>query len=345
MPLVSVIMTTYNNERHIASAISSVVNQGWGDFELIVVEDAGKDATYDIASGFVDKRISVFRNERNLGQHRNKNAGLAKARGKLIKFVDGDDVLEPGGLEKLVNVYDAYGGRAAAVFGRTRYIDDTGNAVGASPPWGLRGVVNGIHLLEHIALKVGFGGCPFGNPTGHLFTRTVLDEVGGFPDTNTYAGDCETFFKVLSVSDAAFMDDVVASYRRQPASLSATTSALSQLRDAFVSIRSLQEFMSCNDDLPASFQRQEFRRGIVAAFTKHLVATQALRRRLGRSNCFTQMAELFKEADYGREFRYLCSVETPRYFLSVAAERLRARLGLAPCSTFSMCEQSAEEPT
>ncbi len=339
MPLVSVIITAYNNERHIAAAIESVLSQSWTDYELIIAEDCGVDNTYDIATSFTDRRVSVFRNERNLGQHRNKNAGLAKACGSLIKFVDGDDILEPGGLEKLIAVFQSYSGQASTIFGRTRYIDDEGNSRGSMPLWGVSGMVRGDVLLQHIASNIGFGGCPFGNVTGHLFTRESLHMVGGFPNTNTYAGDCETFFKLLAISNVAFTDEAVAAYRRQPKSLSATTSALSQLQDAFVSIHSLQAFFSGLERPIKEFEGEEFRRGIVAAFTKHLVASQVLRAGRGRSNCFAAMKDLFEQKGCRRELRYLLWIESWRYYLALLSARLRERLGLEPRSTFSLNNQ------
>jgi glycosyltransferase involved in cell wall biosynthesis len=73
-PLVSVLMTAYNREKYIADAISSVLNSTYKNFELIIVDDGSKDATVQIAKQFEakDERVTVYQNEKNLGDYNNR---------------------------------------------------------------------------------------------------------------------------------------------------------------------------------------------------------------------------------------------------------------------------------
>ena len=95
MPLVSVLMTAYNREAFIADAIASVLAQKFADFELVVVDDASRDRTVEIANDLAarDRRIRVYVNERNLGAYPNRNYAATLARGSLIKYHDSDDLI------------------------------------------------------------------------------------------------------------------------------------------------------------------------------------------------------------------------------------------------------------
>lgn len=109
-PLVSVLMTSYNRDKYIATAIESVLKSSFTDFELIIVDDCSKDKTYDIAKNYAkaDSRVRVYRNEKNLGDYPNRNAAAEYAKGKYLKYVDSDDLIYPWGLEWLVNIMEEF---------------------------------------------------------------------------------------------------------------------------------------------------------------------------------------------------------------------------------------------
>lgn len=96
-PLVSVIMPSFNAERFIAEAIDSVISQTVEDWELIIVDDASTDATAAIAAAYQrrDPRIRLIAQTTNQGAASARNRGLDDARGKLIAFIDSDDIWYP----------------------------------------------------------------------------------------------------------------------------------------------------------------------------------------------------------------------------------------------------------
>lgn len=109
-PQVSVLMTAYNREAFIAGAIESVLAQTFTEFELIIVDDASKDRTVEIARSYAarDSRIQVFVNERNLGDYPNRNRAAKLATGEFIKYHDSDDVMYPHCLAIMVETLAAY---------------------------------------------------------------------------------------------------------------------------------------------------------------------------------------------------------------------------------------------
>lgn len=104
-PLVSVLMTCYNREEFIAEAIESVLASTYTNFELIIVDDCSSDKTMEIARHYeaADKRIRVYRNEKNLGDYFNRNKAAEYAKGEYLKYLDSDDIIYPYGLYMFVS--------------------------------------------------------------------------------------------------------------------------------------------------------------------------------------------------------------------------------------------------
>jgi glycosyltransferase involved in cell wall biosynthesis len=82
-PDVSVIMPVYNVERYVAAAIRSVLQQTFSNFELIIVDDGGKDTSLDICRTFSDPRIRIV-SQANRGLAGARNTGIRHARGRYI---------------------------------------------------------------------------------------------------------------------------------------------------------------------------------------------------------------------------------------------------------------------
>jgi Glycosyl transferase family 2 len=103
-PLVSVLLTTYNREAYVASAIESVLAQTFTDFELVVVDDGSTDRTVEIARTYegLDARVRVVVNPHNIGQFENRNQAAELARGTLLKYHDSDDLMYPHCLAVMV---------------------------------------------------------------------------------------------------------------------------------------------------------------------------------------------------------------------------------------------------
>lgn len=102
--LVSVIMPIYNSQQYLRDAISSVLNQTYPNFELLLIDDGSSDESPAICDGFAkkDKRIHVI-HKRNAGVCNARNQGIDLARGKYICFIDNDDIYDSLYLEIMVD--------------------------------------------------------------------------------------------------------------------------------------------------------------------------------------------------------------------------------------------------
>lgn len=128
-PLLSVIMPVYKVEPHLNKAIESVLNQTFGDFEIILVDDASPDNCPQICDEYAkayENIIAVHHNE-NQGLSAARNTGLDYVHGEYVTFMDSDDYIDDTLFEK---IYDSLSENRAdcVVFGiREEYCDKSGN--------------------------------------------------------------------------------------------------------------------------------------------------------------------------------------------------------------------------
>lgn len=132
-PVVSVIIPTYNRASLVIRAVRSALAQDFGDFEIIVVDDASTDNTPTRIDELSDNRLRYLRLGRNVGAGAARNHGLRAAKGKFIAFLDSDDVWLPHKLStQLKAVADAE--NEQRVFCFTRFFFDRGDTC-KERPW------------------------------------------------------------------------------------------------------------------------------------------------------------------------------------------------------------------
>ena len=98
-------MPVYNCEQYLAESIESILNQTFGNFEFICVDDGSLDGSQEILERYAgkDSRMRVF-HQKNMGGGSARNIALEKAEGKYLLFIDSDDVLYSDAVEKSYNL-------------------------------------------------------------------------------------------------------------------------------------------------------------------------------------------------------------------------------------------------
>jgi teichuronic acid biosynthesis glycosyltransferase TuaG len=111
-PLVTVIMPIYNNMNTVRQSVDSVLSQTMPDLELFIIDDGSKDNTYEIIKELAEKdqRITILKNECNLGVAASRNKALDLARGEYIAFLDSDDIWTEHKLEKQIALLEKTNG-------------------------------------------------------------------------------------------------------------------------------------------------------------------------------------------------------------------------------------------
>src|SRR5919201_1801824 len=171
--LVSVVVASYNGERFLAQTLESVFAQEYDLFEVVFVDDGSTDGTAEIARAFPLRYLY----QENQGLPAARNAGVGRATGDLIAFVDDDDLVPPTkpGLQAR---YLAEHQGVCCVLGRHEWIVENG----VEPPKLTRDPI--FHELGGIQL------------VSAMIRRQAFDEIGGFDPTYRYAEDRDLFVRM-----------------------------------------------------------------------------------------------------------------------------------------------------
>ena len=199
-PLVSVLMTVYNREKYIAEAIESVLNSTYQNFELIIVDDLSTDNSLLIAKSYEekDRRIRVYKNEKNLQDYPNRNKAASYAKGKYLKFVDSDDKIYEWGLAYCVEQMERF---PESSFGLSMIDGDE-----SSPSIIMKSEeVIRKHFFDFTHLSTG--------PTGTIIKRDFFEKIQGY-DTRFYmANDLYFNIKVATLTPVVLLKELFFFYR------------------------------------------------------------------------------------------------------------------------------------
>ena len=160
---VSVVVPCYNGERFIAQTLESILSQTHENIEIIVVDDGSTDATPAIVQGVPDERVRYLRQE-NAGVSEARNLGLSKAGGRLVAFVDSDDLLTPDFLESRIGFLDSHPGFQGCC-GAVTLIDEDGTS--------LPGEYKGAQDVEDVLL---FRPSTITCPSNYVFRTSLLKQ-------------------------------------------------------------------------------------------------------------------------------------------------------------------------
>ncbi|MEU3724289.1 bifunctional glycosyltransferase family 2 protein/CDP-glycerol:glycerophosphate glycerophosphotransferase [Streptomyces sp. NPDC031705] len=122
VPRFSVIVPAYKVQAYLQEGLESVLSQSYPDLELIAVDDASPDACGSIIDEYAarDPRVTAVHLAHNLGLGPARNAGLARATGDYVLFLDGDDTLAPGALQAITDRLKATGSPDVLVYDYAR---------------------------------------------------------------------------------------------------------------------------------------------------------------------------------------------------------------------------------
>jgi glycosyltransferase involved in cell wall biosynthesis len=107
-PQLTVLMPVYNGGPFLRSAIESILNQDFSDFDFLIIDDGSTDGSHEIAASYADPRIRLESNGRNLGLIATLNRGLDLARGTYVARMDADDIAFPDRLSKQLTFMEAH---------------------------------------------------------------------------------------------------------------------------------------------------------------------------------------------------------------------------------------------
>src|SRR5262245_38128505 len=188
MPKVSVIIPTHNRAHFLRDAISSVFNQTFQDFEIIVVDDASTDNTSEIVAAFNDERIRFLRHDANKGGSAARNTGILNSQCDYIAFLDDDDEWLPEKLAKQMDTLLESPPEVGCVYTGHVMVDRTSGRVIDHRPPTKRGDLSKDLLISNC----------IGGTSSVLLRKNCLQKVGLFDENLPRSQDYDLWLRIAN---------------------------------------------------------------------------------------------------------------------------------------------------
>lgn len=238
-PKVSVVMSVYNGECYLEQAVESILTQTFTDIEFIIIDDGSTDGTGEFLTGYAtqDSRITIIRNEPNIGLTKSLNKGLALAQGKYIARMDADDISLPERLARQVHFLETQ--PEVGVLGTA--IQGVDNA----------GKLHQTRLFPTTSAVLKWRLC-FENPIAHpavMMRREVVKQANGYNVEMTTSQDYDLWQRLSGVTRLSNLPEVLL-YKRAHNNNVTYTQGDDQRQNAFkISQRMMSELLE--EELPA----------------------------------------------------------------------------------------------
>ncbi len=210
---VTIAMPAFNAATFIDEAIQSVLAQKFGSFELLIVDDASCDATWQRLQKYAGhEKVRLFRNDTNRGAGATRNRLLSLARGRYVMPCDADDLLLPGALRRLSDYLDAHP-KIGVVYGAVLEVmtDGRNRVLGPAAIHG-KDAHAAWDLVENTV-----------NHAGSLSRTALVRQVGGYDESVYSVDDWSLWMKVAEVARFKYLrGEVYYLWRRHPSSLTQT---------------------------------------------------------------------------------------------------------------------------
>jgi len=225
---ISVLMSVFNSEEYLQTAIDSILSQNFNNFEFIIVNDGSTDNTAKILASYNDPRIRIINNELNIGLTKSLIRGLKIATGQYIARMDADDISLPTRLEKQIDVLE--NNLNIGLLGTSWFSIDT-----CGQKLNLSRVYSGpesVHFMCHGSVMI---------------RKDYFDSVGGYRSIFKYAQDYDLWLRLREVSNVVNIVEPLYMLRVHSKSVS-TTKSYEQDLYAALAIELADERKKCGRD-------------------------------------------------------------------------------------------------
>lgn len=203
---VTVLLTCYNHLDYLPSALSSVFEQSYQDFDVVALDDGSTDGTREWLASLNHPRVRVVLNEENLGTYGTLNRGLEEARSEFVAVLNDDDLWGRDKLKLQVELMDGHPD-VGLVHTNGCFIDGKGEEFGGEPlGFAFPRTETGNCLPALIGANKIIA-------SAVLARRRCFEEAGGFNRDYFGSGDWEMWLRIAERWQIGYVDQRLTSYR------------------------------------------------------------------------------------------------------------------------------------
>ncbi len=198
-PFFSIVMPVFNGEAFIGEALKSILNQNFYRLEIIIIDGGSTDSTAAIVEAINSPKI-MYQCGKDFGLNHAVNKGVIAARGKFILWLNSDDFLYPGSLQKVHDILDD--SNIDVLYGNTNHVD-----------------INGVVMRSHGAMDFDYK--TLVNKKNYIptqscfFRKDILSHVGLFDCSLVWCGDWDMWKKIAATKKYKFhfCNETIAAWR------------------------------------------------------------------------------------------------------------------------------------
>jgi glycosyltransferase involved in cell wall biosynthesis len=205
---ISIVVPSYNQAAYLEETLRSVLDQGYADVELVVVDGGSTDGSVDIIRRH-EKHLAYWVSEPDRGQTHAINKGMARATGEIRAYLNSDDFYLPGTFAAVADYLQSRP-EVDLVHGRCRYVNETGDEIG--------GQFGNIERYDEIVDLWGVWWNRRQLVQPEVFwTRKIAERVGPFREDLHYVMDYEYWLRILKAGGkVGRLDRELGCFRRTP---------------------------------------------------------------------------------------------------------------------------------
>jgi glycosyltransferase involved in cell wall biosynthesis len=281
-PLVSIIIPVYNSAKFIAAAIFAVQRQTYLNKEIIIVDDASTDNTFELAKTYESEACIVLR-QNKAGAAVARNLGLKYATGKYIQFLDVDDFLSEEKINKQVEALDNQENKIA-VCNHIEFFNEEELYLDSKPVDQSAFIYSSDSPADFLVnLYGGNGKSNFIQTNSWLVPRALIEKVGGWRNYIWLDDDGEFFARViLASSGIVFVPGVYNYYRRSTSESNLSNSTNKKhIQNALISIDLKYEYLkqsTCGHNMNKAIATQYLHFAVYTYPKYKLISRMAYRR-------------------------------------------------------------------
>lgn len=228
--IVSIIVVSFNSSKYIYDALNSVLIQTYPLIELIVADDNSSDNTVDLVNTWFVKNskrfvsAKVLKSEKNRGTACNVNKGILASKGRWIKTLAADDVLEKEYVQEMINFMSVK--EISVAYSNVLYIDSNGHSISANTPYYSKFNCGMLSSSQQKSVLMRFN--PVFAPS-LIFTREVIEKHGIFDERYPLCEDLFYLIKITSQGEKIYYNPkYLLRYRKHSGSVQAKREIISK---------------------------------------------------------------------------------------------------------------------